>query len=64
MHGEAVLEAMHPARVLGYVAADAASDLRRRIRRVVKLMRSAGLGDGQIAHARLHAGGTIDKIDL
>ena len=54
---------MHPAGVLGDVAADAARDLRRRIGGVVQAMRRGGLGNGQIANARLHPRGSVERID-
>ena len=63
VHGEAVLEAVHAARVLGDVAADRAGDLRRRIRRVVEAVRRGGLGDREVAHARLHDRGARQRID-
>jgi hypothetical protein len=54
VHGEAVLQAVHAAGVLGHVAADGAGDLARRIGRVVQAEGRGGLADGQVAHARLH----------
>ena len=64
MHGQAVLQAMHPARVLRHVAADGAGDLGRRVGRVVQAILPDGLRHGQIAHARLHPGETMARIDL
>ena len=55
VHGQAVFQAMHAARVLRHVAADRAGDLRRRIGRVVEAVRRGGLRDREIAHAGLHA---------
>src|SRR5689334_12721011 len=53
MDGEAVLEAVHAARVLGNVAADAAGELTRWIGRVIEPMRRGGIRYGEVAHARL-----------
>ncbi len=63
VHGEAVLEAMHAARVLGHIAADGAGDLRRRVRRVIQAIGSRRIGDGQVAHPRLHARDARSRID-
>lgn len=64
VHGQAVLQAMHAAGVLRDVAADGAGDLRGRVRCVVQTMRGSGLGDRQVAHARLDPGETTQRIDL
>ena len=64
MHGQAVLQAMHPARVLRHVAADGAGDLGRRVGRVVQAIWPDGLRHGQIAHARLHPGEAMARVDL
>ncbi|CAM2144652.1 hypothetical protein PT2222_160115 [Paraburkholderia tropica] len=64
MHGEAVLEAVHAARVFGNIAADRAGDLRRRIGRVIETVRRGRLGNGQIAHARLYGGRACVRIDF
>ncbi|MNS60102.1 hypothetical protein D3C72_930810 [compost metagenome] len=63
VHGEAVLEAVHAARVLGHVAADGAGDLRGRVGCVIEIVRRGGLGDGQVAHAGLDHGGARIGID-
>ena len=63
VHREPVLEAVHAARVLGDVAADGAGDLARRIGGVVEAVLRHRLGDGEIAHARLHAGGARERVD-
>ena len=63
VHRQAVLEAMHAAGVLGDVAADGAGDLRTRIGRVVETVRRGGLGDGEVAHARLDHGDARDRIE-
>ena len=64
VHGQAVLQAMHAAGVLRDIAADGAGDLRGRVRCVVQTMRGSGLGDRQVAHARLDPGETTQRIDL
>ena len=63
VHGEAVLEAVHAARVLGYVAAHAAGDLRRGIGRIVEAVRRGRLGNGEVAHARLHPRDARHRIE-
>ena len=63
VHGEAVLQAVHAAGVLGDVAADGAGDLRRRVRRVVQAVGRGGLGDREVAHAGLHARGARVRVD-
>ncbi len=55
VHRQAVLQAVHAARVFGDVAADGAGDLRRRVGRVVEAVRLRRLRDGEVAHAGLHA---------
>jgi len=55
---------MHAARVLGDVAADRTGDLRRWIGRVVQAMRCGGLGNRQVAHARLHHCGARERVEL
>jgi hypothetical protein len=54
---------MYAAGVLGDIAADAAGDLRRRVGGVEQAMRGGGLGDRQVAHARLHARGACVRVD-
>ena len=64
MDGEAVLETVQPARVLGDVPADGARDLRGRVRRVVEPVRTRRLGDGEVAYPWLHPGETAIRIEL
>jgi hypothetical protein len=64
VQGQAVLQAVHAARVLGHVAADRAGDLARRIGRVVQAVRRRGLADGEVAHAALHARRARERIDV
>jgi len=49
-----IFEAMHPARVLGDIAADRARDLARRIGPVIKAARRDRLAHRKIGHAWLH----------
>jgi hypothetical protein len=60
---EPVLEAVHPAGILGDVAADRARDLRRGIGRVVEPVSGGGLGNREVAHPRLHDRGAGELID-
>src|SRR5690606_15079050 len=53
VRGEAVLQAVHSARVLGDVAPDRARDLARRIRRIVKTLIGHRMGDREICDAAL-----------
>ena len=62
--GEAVLEAVRAARVLGDVAADRADLLARRVRRVVETLRRHGLGHLEVGHARLDDDALRVEIDL
>ena len=62
--GEAVLEAVRAAAVLGDVAADGADALRRGIGRVVPAIGSDVLGDVEVGDARLHAHEGVAQIDL
>jgi hypothetical protein len=55
---------VHPARILGDIAADRASDLARRIRRVIEAGVLDGLGDRQIGAAGLGHNASIIAIDL
>jgi len=67
MHGQAVLEAMHAARILGDIAAQRAGNLRRGIGRVIQAMRRRCLRDREVAHAGLdhrQAGQRIEVQDL
>ena len=56
VHCQAVLEAVHAARVFGHVAAYGAGDLARRIRRVIQAQRCGRLRNSQVAHPALHHG--------
>ena len=63
---QAVLEAMHPTRVLRHIAAYGASDLARRVGGVIQTQVSRRLTDGEVAHATLHdrrAGVGVDRDD-
>ena len=64
VHGEAVLETVEPARVLRHVAADAARDLRGRVRCVVEAERRHVLRDGEVAHPGLDPRRAADGVDL
>ena len=64
MNGEAVLEAMRAAGVLGDVAADRAHLLARRIRRVVVAERRDPPGDVEIGDARLHRHPLVRDVDI
>ncbi len=63
VHGEAVFEAMHAARVFGDVAADGAGDLAARVGRVEQAVRRCGLRNRQVAHPAFHRGGARDGVD-
>ena len=63
VQGQAVLQAVHAARVLGDVAADRAGDLAARIGRVVEAVRRRGFADGEVAHAALHRRGARARVD-
>ena len=62
--GEAVLEAVRAARVLGHVAADGAHRLRRRIGRVIVAGGADGAADVEVDDARLDANEAVLEIDL
>ncbi|MNC84888.1 hypothetical protein D3C83_04570 [compost metagenome] len=64
MDSEPVLEAVDAAGVLGDVAADAAGNLARRIRRVIKPERRDCIGNCEVAHPRLHTGGARPLINF
>ena len=64
VHGEPVLQAVQPARVLRHVAADGARDLRGGIRRVVEPEMGDRLRDREVAHPGLHPGAAVQGIDL
>ena len=55
---------MHTARVLGNVAADAAGNLRRGVRRVVESKGGRSLTDGEITNAGLYRRRSGDRVDL
>ena len=61
---QAVLQAVHAARVLGHVAADRAGDLAARVGRVVQAVRGRGLADREVAHAALHGGRARCHVEL
>ena len=61
--GDAVLEAVRPAGVLGDVAAEGAGGLARRIGRVVQAVRRDRLGEPGVDHAGLHHGAAAHRID-
>ncbi len=63
MHGQAVLEAVHPAGVLRHVAADAAGELGGGVGGVEQAVGRGGVGDRQVAHPRLHHGGAGVRVD-
>ena len=62
--GEPVFQAVHPARVLGDVAADGAGDLARRIGRVVEPARRDRIGDGKVGHAGLRDDAAVGVVDV
>src|SRR5262249_33806554 len=64
VHGQAVLQAVHAARVLGDVAADGAGDLTRWIGRVAETIRRDRFRDGEIAHAGLDRRGARALVDV
>ena len=64
VHGQAVLEAMHAARVLGDIAADGAGDLRAGVGRIVEAVGRGRLGDGEVAHAGLHHGEARHRVEM
>ena len=58
---------MHPAGILGHIAADGAGNLRRGIGGVIQAIRCGSFGNGEIAHAGLNhraAGVGVDVQDL
>ena len=54
MQRQAVLEAVHTARVFGHIAANGAGNLAGRVGGIVQIKGSGRLADGQVAHPRLH----------
>ena len=63
VHGQAVFEAVHAARIFGHVAADGAGDLRGRVGRVIQAERCGRFRNGQVAHARLDHRGARVLVD-
>ena len=61
--GEAVLEAVRPAGVLGHVAADRADDLAGRVGRV-EVGRADRLRHGDVGHAGLHEHAAVVEVDV
>ena len=64
VHGETVLQTMHATGIFGDVAANRASNLRRRIGRVVQAVLRHHFADREIPHAGLHARGAGERIDV
>ena len=62
--GQPVFEAVHPAGILGDIAADRARDLTRRIRRIIKPGMLDRLGQSQVGHAGLSHDAAIVVIDF
>jgi hypothetical protein len=60
---QAVLQAVHAARVFGHVAADGAGDLAAGVGRVVQAEGRGRFADGQVAHAALHPGRARHRVD-
>ena len=60
---QAVLQAVHAARVLGDVAADGAGDLAARVGRVEQAVRRRGFADREVADAALHGRGPRQRVD-
>jgi hypothetical protein len=54
---------VHAARVLGYVTADGAGNLARRIGGVIKTEGRGEFGDHRVAHAGLHHRHAGERID-
>ncbi len=61
---EAVLQAMHPARILGDVAADRARDLARRIGRVVEAFGRDCVADREVRDAGLRDDAAVRVVDV
>ena len=55
---------MNPSGILGHIAADGAGDLGRGVWGVEETQMSHGLGDRQVAHARLDPGGAGVGVDI
>ena len=64
VHGQAILQAVKAARVLRHVAADAACDLRGRVRGVVQPERRHVLGNCEVAYSGLHPRHAVDGVHL
>ena len=62
--GEAVLQAVHAARVLGDVAADRAGDLAGGIGRIVEARVLHRVGDAEVGHAGLGDDAAVLEVDL
>ena len=62
--GDAILETVRPAGVLGHVAADGARRLAGRIGHVLQSERRGGLGEARIDHARLQDGAAPHRVQL
>ena len=62
--GEAVLQAMHAARIFSHVAADGAGDLAGGIGRVIKALALDRLGDGKVGDAWLGDDAAVVVIDV
>ena len=62
--GEAVLQAVRPAGVLGQVAADRAHLLARRVGRIVVAVRCHRPGDLEVGHPRFHGHAPVGDIDV
>src|SRR4030095_13713657 len=63
VHGEAVLQAVRAAGILGHVATDRADLLARRVRSVIEAMRSDLARDLEIGDARLDGHAAIRNIE-
>ncbi len=64
VHRQAVFQAMHAAGIFRDIAAYRAGDLRRRIGRVIHAIGRRRFGYRQVAHAGLHGGHCIVRIDV
>ena len=64
VHGEAVLEAVGAPGVLGYIAADRADDLARRVGRIVVAVGGHPAGDLQVHDARLHRDPLVRNVNV
>ena len=64
MHGEAVLQAVRAAGILGDVAANRADQLARRIGRVVVAVRRDAARDVEVDDARLDGDALVRDVDV